>query len=287
MIGIYCGLACGIGRMHSLNNSLRKRLYTLRLKSESCARVWSGKYYQEHDGVRLISCRTCPKFDADNVKCTVPFGSPIRKCISSAQEANLHFLAGKDLLEIGFGKHSIPQKLVKDAGGTWTGIEPMLPTSEPAAFGTGGYGQVAEIPFGDCTFDIVAGIQTLEHWEEPLPGGERTASYSDCLREIHRVLKPGGSIYFDAPIHLHGHEMFIAGDFERIRGLLDPTLWCDIGLERWREVYEPLERYPTPDSDLNTWALSVSSYPDELLQDLRENGSVSLVTISAVKRADS
>jgi len=248
--------------------------------------VWSGDYYQERDGVRVISCKTCPKFDADKVKCTIPFGSPIRKCISAAQEANLHSLAGKDLLEIGFGKHSIPRRLVEDAGGTWTGIEPMLPASQPAALGRGGHGQVAEIPFADATFDVVAGIQTLEHWEEPLPNSERTSGYAECLREIHRVLKRGGTIYFDAPVNLHGHEMFIAGDFERIRGLLDPALWQDIKIERWRENYAPLERYPTPAGDVNSWQQSVTSYSDDLLRDIRENRSVSLVTISAVKRVD-
>lgn len=248
--------------------------------------MWSGAYYQERDGIRIISCKTCPKFDAANVKCAIPFGSLIRKCISAAQEANLHSLNGKNLLEIGFGKHSIPRRLVEDAGGTWTGIEPMLPASQSAALGRGGYGQVAEIPFEDETFDVVAGIQTLEHWEEPLPNSSRTSTYAECFQEIHRVLKPGGAIYFDAPINLHGHEMFIVGDFERIRGLLEPARWCDIKIERWRENFAPLERYPTPDGDVNSWEQSVSSYPDDLLRDIRENRSVSLVTISAVKRAD-
>ena len=205
--------------MHSLKNSLRKRLYALRLKSEACAQAWSGKYYLDQDGIRIVSCKTCPKLDAKTRSCRVPFGSPIRKCVTAAQEAHLHSLNGKQLLEIGFGKHSIPRRLVTDAGGTWTGIEPFLPRSQKARLGKGGYGQVAEIPFGNDTFDAVAGIQTLEHWEEPLPGIRHTPDYKQCMREIHRVLKPGGSIYFDAPIHLHGHEMFIVGDFARIQAL--------------------------------------------------------------------
>ncbi len=93
----------------------------------------------------------------------------MRKCSTAAQEANSHSLFNKDLLEIGFGKHSIPRHLVTDAGGTWTGIEPMLPRSKKAGFGRGGYGYAGNIPFPDCSFDIVTGIQSLEHWEEPLP----------------------------------------------------------------------------------------------------------------------
>jgi SAM-dependent methyltransferase len=193
-------------------------------------------------------------------------------------------MSGKDLLEIGFGKHSIPRRLVTDAGGTWTGIEPFMPTSQRAEFGKGGYGQVAEIPFDNCTFDVVTGIQTLEHWEEPLPGSKRTPDYSECLREVHRVLKPGGSIYFDAPIHLHGHEMFIVGDFARIRALLDPSLWQNMTIERWREDYAPLARFPTPAGEVATWADSVTSYPQELLSDIQKNRSVTLITISAMKK---
>lgn len=271
--------------MHSLRNSISKRLYALRLRSASCALRWEGKYFRERDGVRFVSCKTCPMLDADKVSCSIPFGSPIRKCATAAQEANLHSLHGKDLLEIGFGKHSIPRRLVTDSGGTWTGIEPFLPTSQRAAFGKGGYGQVADIPFDDGTFDIVTGIQTLEHWEEPLPNSERTPVYSECLQEIHRVLKPGGAIYFDAPIHLHGHEMFIAGDFERIQTLLDPLLWQDVIIERWREDYAPLARFPTPDGEVETWDNSVSTYPNELLTDIQTNRSVSLITLKATKRS--
>jgi SAM-dependent methyltransferase len=270
--------------MHSLRNSISKRLYATRLKSKACARLWSGQYYEERNGFRIVSCKTCPKFDARRVRCGIPFGSPVRKCVSAAQEANLHSLSGMQLLEIGFGKHSIPRRLVTDAGGTWTGIEPFVSTSQKARLGAGGHGQVADIPFPDGTFDVVAGVQTLEHWEEPLPGNDRTPGYAECFAEIHRVLKPGGSIYFDAPIHLHGHEMFVAGDYERIRALLDPALWQDVIIERWREEYAPLERFPTPDVELPGWEQSVKSYSKQQLEDIRENRSVALVTLKAVKK---
>ncbi len=269
--------------VHSLRNSVSKRLYTWRLKSDECARVWTGQYWQERDGERVISCNSCPKFVAEEVKCSIPFSSPIRKCVSAAQEANLHSLSGGDLLEIGFGKHSIPRKLVDDAGGIWTGIDPMLPTSKKAAFGRGGFGHVANIPFPDCTFDVVTGIQSIEHWDEPLPDASLETGYTAGLQEVYRVLKPNGSIYFCAPIHLHGQEMFIAGDVQRIRSLFDPLPWKNVTIERWREDYSPLERYPTPNSDAKSWERSVTSYPRELLEDILENRSVSLITIKAKK----
>ena len=270
--------------MHSLKNSLNKRIYALRLSSARCARVWKGRYWREHNDARVISCSHCPKLSGDRSRCTVPFGSPIRKCVSAAQEANLHSLNDRNVLEIGFGKHSIARRLVLDAGGAWTGIEPTLPRSRQAALGTGGFGHVAAIPFPDDSFDRVVGIQTLEHWEEPLPDPGLETDYAASFRELFRVLRPNGSIYFDAPIHLHGHEMFITGDIDRIRGLLDPALWRDVRIEKWRENHAPLERYRAPERDARTWEQAVSSYSQALLEQIRNERSAWLITISATAR---
>jgi len=270
--------------LHSIRNSISKRLYTFRLKSSKCAQIWAQKYRSLENNEYIISCRNCPKLNAKKIKCSIPFGSPVRKCSTAAQEANLHSLYNKDLLEIGFGKHSVPRRLIKDVGGTWTGIEPLLPQSQKATIGKGGHGCVGNIPFPDCTFDIVTGIQSLEHWEEPLPDNIQVSDYVESLKEVHRVLKPGGSIYFDAPIHLHGHEMFIVGDIARIRNTFDEALWREISIERWRENYEPLARYSTPEGDFLSWSHSVKNYSQERLQDIRINRSVWLITIKAQKR---
>ena len=269
--------------MHSIRNSLAKRLYTWRLTSDRCARDWSRQYWQEKNGLRIIACRDCPKFDPTAAACSVPFGSAIRKCVTAAQEANLHSLHGLSMLEIGVGKHSIPRRLVVNAGGTWTGIEPMLPRSQKAEIGKGGFGHVADIPFPDATFDIVTGIQSIEHWGEPLPDPNLETGHDKGLAEIFRVLKPGGRIYFCAPLHLHGHEMFIAGDIDRIRGLLAPLPWDNIVIELWRVEHEPLDRFVAPDGDFGTWQHAVTSYPAEVLDDIRQHRSVSLITIKARK----
>jgi len=246
--------------LHSFRNSLSKRLYAFRLKNKQCADLWGGKYWEVINDEHIISCKNCRKFDQKSLKCRIPFGSPVRKCSTAAQEANLHSLYKMDLLEIGFGKHSMPRQLVTDAGGTWTGIEPMLPQARKATPGAGGFGQVADIPFPDCSFDIVTGIQSLEHWEEPLPNIELISNYKEALKEVYRVLKPGGSIYFDAPIHLHGHEIFITGDIAGIRNLFDSKLWQFLKIEKWREQYEPLERCQVPEGDYNSWKQSVKNY---------------------------
>lgn len=269
--------------MHSLLNSLSKRLYTHRVSNSSCVREWSGRYWQETEGIRVIACEKCRKFEPSSAECSIPFGTPLRKCVTAAQEANLHSLVGRDLLEIGFGKHSIPRRLVKAAGGTWTGIEPTLPVSRKAVFGKGCHGYVADIPFPENTFDIVTGIQTIEHWAQKAPDPTTEEEHWRGLREVIRVLKPNGLIYFCAPIYLHGHEMFVTGDIPRIRALFEDLPVKDIVIEKWREDYLPLERYPTPESDLKSWRGTIKSYPQELLDDIRQNRSVALITIKAVK----
>ena len=198
-------------------------------------------------------------------------------------EASLHSLSGKQVLEIGCGGYSLTRLLVTRAGGTWSGIEPMMPRDMPARLGEGGYGHVADMPFDNATFDVVTGIQTLEHLDEPLPDPQLEVGYEKSLAEIHRVLKPGGRIYFDAPVHLHGHEMFICGDLPRIRALFETTMWRDVIFEKWREDYAPLDRYPTPPGDQAIWRSAVTSYPKSMLDKIRNEASVWLITVKAVK----
>jgi ubiquinone/menaquinone biosynthesis C-methylase UbiE len=45
-------------------------------------------------------------------------------------------------------------------------------------------GDVGALPYADASFDKVSGIETFYFWPDPMAG----------LREVHRVLKPGGQI---------------------------------------------------------------------------------------------
>ena len=151
----------------------------------------------------------------------MPFGSPLRKCVVAATEAHLRATRGLRVLELGYARRSYGKRIVELAGGSWTGVEPLVDRNRAPRLGSGGYGHAGDIPFPDGTFDVVFGNQSFEHWEEPLPDGTPSPSYADCLAEIWRVLRPGGTLYLDAPIHLHGHEMFVAGDVARIVALFD------------------------------------------------------------------
>jgi len=98
------------------------------------------------------------------------------------------------------------------------------------------------------------------------------------------VLKPGGSVYVDAPIHLHGHEMFVAGDIPRILALFDGALWEHIVVERWRYDHAPLPRYPTPEIDAQGALTTLETYAAAAIRDLQRNATVWLLTIQAVKK---
>jgi SAM-dependent methyltransferase len=54
---------------------------------------------------------------------------------------------------------------------------------------------VTQIPFRDRAFDSALCTEVLEHVPEP----------GRCLSEIHRVVKPGGSVFFTVPMTVHTH----------------------------------------------------------------------------------
>ena len=140
---------------------------------------WSGDYWYERDGERIVPCRQCPKLDARRGRCSVPFGSPLRKCVTAATEAHLRAVRGLFALEIGSYKHSFAKHVVEQAGGYWTGIEPQAARATPE-MGRKSYGHAGDIPFPANTFDIAFANQSFEHWEERLPSIARSPYLRRC-----------------------------------------------------------------------------------------------------------
>ncbi len=270
--------------MHSKKDSLLKRWHSFRISPGACAAKWEGQYGRDSDGYRVVACKACPSFDPGKQVCSINFGSPVRKCVVSSIEAHLHDCKGKDVLEIGFGRFMLARNLIRRSGGTWTGVEPHKPRDRKPELGSGGYGHAADVPFPDNTFDMVIGVQSIEHWGQKTDAELRAPSdYKDCVAEVRRVLKPGGTVYFDAPVGLHGHEMFIMGDLEKIRSCFPADQWKNLQLEKWREDYEPLQPYPTPKGCYKDWSVEVTSYePDEVAHKLK-TGVVWMLAITAEK----
>ena len=88
---------------------------------------------------------------------------------------------------------------------------------------------LASIPVEDVRFDHVVLTQVLEHLPEP----------ATVLAELHRVLKPGGTLWLTAPLFYAEHEK--PYDFFRytqfgLRHLLD-TAGFDVREVEWMEGY--------------------------------------------------
>jgi SAM-dependent methyltransferase len=272
--------------MHSKKGSILKRWHSLTASPARCQKKWAGEYREpESPGVLQVRCRGCRSFVPNKQECGIGFGTPLRKCVVSSIEAHFNDCRGKQVLEIGFGRFMLARNLIRRGGGTWTGVEPKIDRSTTPRIGQGNYGTASEIPFEDGSFDMAFGIQSIEHWGQKVHGGT-PSEYGDCLREIHRVLKPGGSVYFDAPAYFHGHEMFIMADIPRIQAQFLPELWENVVIEKWREDHEPLESYPPSETVLSgDWPAEIESYSDESVEAAREVASVYLLVITAVKKA--
>jgi SAM-dependent methyltransferase len=78
---------------------------------------------------------------------------------------------------------------------------------------------LTELPFAGDTFDAVICFQVLEHVPEP----------KEVLREIQRVLRPGGSLYLSAPQSWCQHQK--PYDFFRYTSFGLRHLFAEAGLE--------------------------------------------------------
>ena len=266
--------------MHGPRNSILKRWHALKTTPAGARRIWQQPYWQEKDGCRDISCAICPRFDDRRAACSIAFGTPLRKCAAAAIEAHLNDCKGMQVLEIGYGRWMLARNLIRRSGGKWSGIDPGQPPEKRAGLGRGGHGQAADIPFPDDSFDMVIGIQTFEHLGQRY-GGREPSEYAACMVEIQRVLKPGGRLYLDSPMHFHGHEMFIMGDVPRIQNVLEEAGWKDIVVECWRREYAPLEKYPPSAKVQREWPVEITSYSQQAIEKMRAEATVWLLTLNA------
>lgn len=183
----------------------------------------------------MPNCVNCSRYDAKEQVCTVVGGSPIRKCVIAILEEECPTYKGR-VLEIGCGGWDYAKRLCEEAGCEWHGVDPMIVDTKGRRSIATKQGTVTDIPYPNEHFDVVLGVQSFEHWPE------FNSTYDDGLREIFRVLKPGGLLSLNFPINFHGHPIFINGDLDAIRSLFPATDW-DVVIEPWRQVHEPLPAF--------------------------------------------
>lgn len=96
-------------------------------------------------------------------------------------------LADAEVLDVGDTDGSILRALGK--GGTGFNISPVVVEQIRANGVEAVLGDGHSLPFADASFDVVLCFETLEHVESPIA----------VLREIRRVLRPGGNIFVSVP----------------------------------------------------------------------------------------
>ncbi len=183
---------------------------------------------------------------------------------------DLNNIKKKRVLEIGPGTWDFAKKIFEKNDCDWNGIEPLDAGEKNLTIVKG---SVKNIPYHDNSFDIVLCNQTIEHWFE------YNVSIRKALEEIHRVLKPGGKLMINAPIHNHGDPRFIMGELKKVRSEFKKDMWS---INLFEKVF--------PSKKLQGWRkiaakgfFSKFGYPDFLIPD-QKRSSTYLLNIHARKK---
>jgi hypothetical protein len=130
---------------------------------------------------------------------------------------------------------------VLDVGGLSGGLSRFMPGAQVVALNVDGTGDMSYdggvIPFGDCSFDVVVSLDTLEH----VPPCGRGRFIAECMRVARRTLLVA------APYGTHGHSAYEAkldslyrdvhGDYHRwLHEHVLNGLPCETDLAHYRQL---------------------------------------------------
>lgn len=182
----------------------------------------------------MPDCRACEYFDPDGPACRLAPARekcPTRACMLACLYRFCDSIVpGELVLEVGYGVSRIARRHIKQHGGRWHGVDVICDQRSAGRY----VGSAERIPFSDSHFDSALALETIEHWYEH---GETPAA---GLREMHRVLKPGGRLLVTCPIRIHGDRPFLTGDLAALDELFFGSgLWRGEA-EDWRRQPEPL-----------------------------------------------
>jgi SAM-dependent methyltransferase len=97
------------------------------------------------------------------------------------------------LLDLGAGAGLVRQMNFRGMAAHVTGLDLDPRVKSNPYLNTGIVGDASKLPFADGSFDIVISDNVLEHLREPI----------HAIREVHRVLRPGGLFLAKTPNRWH------------------------------------------------------------------------------------
>ena len=172
----------GLQIYEDLRSAHRLRGHSLKDTSDKNQQFWSelcGTHLAQRLGITDASSESLRKYDEAYFK----FYSYLLPIVRPET------MNGKKVLDVGLGYGPLGQKMV-EAGAIYTGMDITRAPCEMmlhrinliGKWGTVVQGDFLTNDFHDNLFDVVVGIGTPHH----------TGDVLRCIREIHRVLKPGG-----------------------------------------------------------------------------------------------
>lgn len=152
-----------------------------------------------------------PTVDSDASVGDTPWASLVLRYLNEGD------LSDRSVLEIGCGRGELVRRLVEGARGPRHLVaadfaQCAVQSGRRRTHETNGHrvswtvGSIQDIPAADAAFDTVISCETIEHVVEPMR----------ALREIHRVLRPGGRLLLTTPNYLG--PMGLYRGYLRVRG---------------------------------------------------------------------
>ena len=138
-------------------------------------------------------------------------------------------LPASRVLDLGCGRGGVMELFWRDVR-LAVGLDPDLPSLRENRAGMPLVCGLAEaLPFGAGSFDVVIGLWVLEHLADPV----------GVLREVHRLLAPGGRFIFLTPNALHPLVLAnrYAWAFPAVQRLLVPRLYGRAESDTFRVRY--------------------------------------------------
>jgi SAM-dependent methyltransferase len=136
------------------------------------------------------------------------------------------------VLEIGCGSWEVIKNHCNNVGAIYEGIDTKTEYFGKKTIATR-LENLQELSFPDNYFDLVIGIQTMEHWPE------QNCSLRRGLYQCFRVCKPYGKVLMNVPMHFHGAGLFVLGNSKRVEKIYQ-YFSSQLHIEKWGFPSDPV-----------------------------------------------